>query len=107
MEQVLKLAKGSKFSRLLSSFFRRLARATATLKLTNGMIQRLLLEVERITLTTTDSIRLGRTAPRLNSRFPTKHLLPNKMATAFCVEIILTSAGLGKSKHAQHKLQGT
>jgi hypothetical protein len=65
MEQGLELVDGSKFSRLPSSFFRRLARPT--LKLVNGTIQRLLLEVERTTLTTTDSIRLGHTVRRLSS----------------------------------------
>jgi hypothetical protein len=65
MEQGLELVDGSKFSRLPSSFSRRLARAT--LKLINGTIQRLSWEVERTTLTTTDLIRLGHTVRRLNS----------------------------------------
>jgi hypothetical protein len=81
MEQGSELAKGSNFSRLPSSFFRRLAQAT--LKLTNGMIQRLLLEIERITLTTTDSIRLGRTVPRLNSRSPNQALITNQNGDRF------------------------
>jgi hypothetical protein len=81
MEKGLELAEGSKSSRLLSSFFRRLARAT--LKLTNGMIQRLLLEIQRITLTTTDSIRLGRTVQRLDCRSPNQALITEQNGHRF------------------------